>query len=78
MQVKDRLQVTRELGGPRRVVIYWELIKTRPNEGWKAYRTIPNRPHTAMPEFDCPDILSIFKLMRDILCGKIGDDVLMK
>lgn len=70
----DRLTVTRGLHGPDRVTIYWE--QEQGTEGWTAHRMIPSRPHTRMRDFDCDDMLSVFKLIRDILAGKIDESIL--
>lgn len=73
--IRDRLTVTRELGGPGRVTIYWE--QNRGTEGWVAHRLIPRQPHTRMPDLDAPNMLEVFKLMRDIAVGSIDDELLM-
>lgn len=73
--VKDRLTVTRELGGPGRVTIYWE--QERGTEGWIAHRMIPSRPHTRMEDLDASNMLETFKFMRDVLAGNLDEELLM-
>lgn len=74
-KIKDRITVTRELGGLDRVTIYWEVVEGQTN--WEAYRMIPSRPHIHIGKLDAPDMLTVFKLVRDILIGTIDDRILM-
>jgi hypothetical protein len=71
---KDRITVTRELGGPGRVTIYWEVVEGETK--WEAHRMIPTRPHTRMEHLDAPDMLTVFKRVRDILVGTIDDELI--
>lgn len=67
----DRLHVTYGLYTPERVTIYWE--REEGTDNWTASRTKPGEPHTRVPHFDCDNMLDVFKWMRDILAGRIGD-----
>jgi hypothetical protein len=73
-KTKDRITVTRELGGPGRVTIYWEVLEGETE--WTAHRMIPSRPHTRMAHLDAPDMLTVFKYVRDILVGTIDEELM--
>lgn len=65
----DTLRVTRDggvriKGKTKHITLFWNLVETQ----YVAYRTMPGVNQTArLPKLDAPDMLTVFKNMRDFL-----------